>query len=139
MRNLFTLALLLLIGISAHAQSVTGRWTTIDDNTGKPRSVVELTEKNGKLSGRIVELYEVEKRDKLCDKCPGDRHNQRVVGLEIVRDMVKSGKEWTKGTILDPETGKVYDCKIWLEGGELKVRGYVAFFFRTQTWVKESK
>jgi hypothetical protein len=24
---------------------------------------------------------------------------------------------------------KVYDCKLWLEDGMLKVRGYVAFFY----------
>ena len=138
MRYLLTIpALLLLIGLQA--QSVTGRWTTIDDNTGKPRSVVELTERNGKLSGRIVELFEKEKREKLCDKCPDDRRNKPVEGLEIMRDMVQSGKEWSKGTILDPETGKIYDCKIWLDDGKLKVRGYVAFFFRTQTWVREGK
>jgi uncharacterized protein (DUF2147 family) len=40
---------------------------------------------------------------------------------------------------MDPETGKVYDCKLWLEGDVLKVRGYVAFFFRTQTWRREGK
>ena len=43
--------------------------------------------------------------------------------------------EWDDGEILDPENGKVYDCKIWVEDGKLQVRGYVAFFFRTQTWL----
>lgn len=138
MRSLSLLPAILLCG-AALAQSVTGRWTTIDDNTGKPRSVVEITEREGRLSGRIVELYEKEKRDKLCEKCPDDRRNKPVTGLEIIRDMVRSGKEWSKGTILDPETGKIYDCKLWIEDGRLKVRGYVAFFFRTQTWVREVK
>ena len=127
---------LLLCSFGVNAQTVLGRWTTIDDNTGKPRSVVEITEENGRLIGRIIDLYEKEKRDKLCELCPGDRKNKRVVGLEIIRDMVRTGNEWGRGTILDPETGKVYDCKIWLEDGTLKVRGYVAFFFRTQTWVR---
>ena len=138
MRYLLIIPSLLLV-IGLQAQSVTGRWTTIDDNTGQPRSVVELTERNGKLSGRIVELFEKEKRDKLCDKCPDDRKNKPVVGLEIMRDMVQTGKEWSKGTILDPETGKIYDCKIWVDEGKLKVRGYVAFFFRTQTWMREGR
>jgi len=40
---------------------------------------------------------------------------------------------------MDPETGKVYDCKIWLENGQLKVRGYVAFFYRTQTWLRDGR
>jgi len=126
----------ILTSFALHAQTVTGRWTTIDDNTGKPRSVVEITEKDGKLHGRIVELYEKDKINEVCKLCPGDRHKKKIVGLDIIRDMAKTGSEWSKGTILDPETGKVYDCKIWLEDGMLKVRGYVAFFYRTQTWVR---
>ncbi len=138
MRNLFTAFLFLLVP-ALHAQSVTGRWTTIDDNTGKPRSVVEITEKDGKLSGRIVDLHDKSKLDKLCDLCPGDRQNKKILGLEIIRDMVRDDDEWEDGTILDPETGKVYSCKLWMEDGKLKVRGYVAFFFRTQTWVREGR
>lgn len=139
MRKLFTLTLLLLIGIGAQAQSITGRWTTVDDNSGKPRSVVEISERNGRVYGHIVDVFSEKERAAVCELCPAERRNKPIVGLEIIRDMARSGKEWTKGTILDPETGKVYDCKIWLEGGDLKVRGYVAFFFRTQTWVKENK
>ncbi|HNA34041.1 MAG TPA: DUF2147 domain-containing protein, partial [Flavobacteriales bacterium] len=69
--------------------------------------------------------------------CPADRKDQPVLGMEIIRDMVKDDDEWEDGTILDPENGKVYDCKLWLEDGKLMVRGYVAFFYRTQEWVRE--
>ena len=117
---------------------VLGRWTTIDDNTGKPRSVVEITIGNGVLSGRIVDLHDRSKLDKVCEKCTDDRKNKRIVGLEIIRGMKADGETWEDGTILDPETGKVYDCKLWLEDGKLQVRGYVAFFFRTQVWVRRT-
>ena len=50
--------------------------------------------------------------------------------------MRKKGNEWSGGTIMDPATGDVYDCKLWVEDGKLKVRGYVAFFYRTQVWVR---
>lgn len=132
--------LLLLITFStliAQAQDIAGRWVTIDDNTGKARSVVEITVNNGIASGRIVEIVDVSKRDRICDQCPGDRNGKPMLGLDIIRDMVRSGDEWTDGTILDPESGKIYDCKLWVEDGDLKVRGYVAFFYRTQTWVRE--
>jgi uncharacterized protein (DUF2147 family) len=36
---------------------------------------------------------------------------------------------------MDPKKGTVYDCKMWIEDGNLQVRGYIAFFFRTQTWL----
>lgn len=131
----------LLLASTAFAQpspppTPTGRWTTIDDNTGKPRSVVEVTVKNGVLTGRIVDLYDKSKVGKLCDKCPAERYNTPLIGLEIIRGMKQDDDEWEDGTILDPETGKVYDCKLWVEDGKLQVRGYVAFFFRTQVWVR---
>ncbi|HQW87912.1 MAG TPA: DUF2147 domain-containing protein [Flavobacteriales bacterium] len=115
---------------------ITGRWTTIDDNTGKPRSVVEITVRNGKAYGRIVDLHDKTKLEKVCDLCPGDRKDQRILGLEVIRDMVADGDEWDDGTILDPENGKEYSCKLWVEDGTLKVRGYIAFLYRTQTWVR---
>lgn len=136
MRSLLLYTAFLSSSLLASAQTVTGRWTTVDDNSGKPRSVVEITEKNGKLHGRIVDVFDAKEKAAVCELCPGERRNKPIVGLEIIRDMVQSGKEWAKGTIMDPETGKVYDCKLWVEDGKLKVRGYVAFFYRTQTWVR---
>lgn len=141
MRTERTLLLFPLLGLCGilQAQSILGRWTTVDDKTGKPRSVVEVTERGGKIYGRIVDIYDKSKLQKLCDLCPDDRHNQPVVGLEIIRAMEQDEDEWEDGTILDPESGKVYDCKLWLEDGTLQVRGYVAFLYRTQTWVREGK
>ena len=135
MRTLATLAFLL--PLLSSAQDISGRWVTIDDNTGKRRSVVEIGVKDGKANGRIVEIYDKAKADKTCDACTDDRKDKRILGMEIIRGMMKDGDEWEDGTIMDPDNGKVYDCKLWLENGQLKVRGYVAFFFRTQTWVRE--
>ena len=56
--------------------------------------------------------------------------------MEIIKDLVPDGDEYADGTILDPKKGegKIYTCKLWMEDGKLMVRGYIAFFFRTQTW-----
>ncbi len=56
--------------------------------------------------------------------------------MEIVQNMKKSGGEYSDGQILDPQNGRVYNCRIWLEGNDLKVRGYWGPFYRTQTWKK---
>ena len=140
--RLLLLLLLLWLPFSLSAQTITGRWTTIDDETGKKRSVVEITERGGKVYGRIVQLFREpgEEQDPTCTKCAtdDDRFSKKVIGLEIIRDMVQDGEAWNDGTILDPKNGSVYDCKLWIEDGKLKVRGYVAFFFRTQTWVREA-
>jgi uncharacterized protein (DUF2147 family) len=140
MRITLLLSLLLFTHL-ASAQTATGRWVTVDDETGKRRSVVEITERGGRLYGRIVQLFRDpgEDADPVCTKCgiDDDRHGKKVIGMEIIRGMVRDGDEWGDGTILDPKNGSVYDCKLWLENGQLKVRGYVAFFYRTQTWLRE--
>ncbi len=142
-KTIFTLALLLFTSI-AWGQSAVGQWKTIDDDSGKAKSIVEIYEKNGKLYGKIVKLLNQEPGedpDPICDKCSSkdDRHNQKVIGMEIMRDMEKDGEEWEDGKILDPENGEVYKCKIWLnedDSDQLMVRGYVAFFYRTQSWYR---
>jgi uncharacterized protein (DUF2147 family) len=135
--------LLIILILSTHgfAQSpILGKWTTIDDNSGKPRSVVEIMEKGSEVFGRIIKLYPNpdEEPDPICDKCPEDdeRFKKKVIGLEIIRNMKWSNQELSEGNILDPESGKIYRCSIWLEGGNLMVRGYWGPFYRTQTWKK---
>jgi uncharacterized protein (DUF2147 family) len=120
-------------------QDIAGRWVSIDDNTGKKRSVVEISVKESMATGRIVRLFRAphEEQDPICKECTDDRKGRKVIGMDIIRGMVRKGQEWEGGTILDPENGKVYDCKLWVENGVLKVRGYVAFFYRTQSWVRE--
>jgi len=140
MKKLFLIATMVLLAAALHAQSVVGKWKTIDDESGKPRSIVEIYQKDGKLYGKIIKLFREpgEEADPVCDKCPGKLKNKKVIGLEIIQGLSQSGDTWNGGKILDPESGKLYDCKIWLKNDkELNVRGYVMFFYRTQTWQKE--
>ncbi len=125
--------------LSSMAQRNTpiGKWKTVDDNSGKTKSVVEIYEKSGKIYGKVLQLFDPEKPNPKCEECASDdpRHMKPIVGLEIIRNMTKDGKEYANGDILDPENGKVYKCKIWVENGKLMVRGYIAFLYRTQTWL----
>lgn len=129
-----------IAGNLAIAQAVTGKWKTVDDNSGDPRSIVEINDVNGKLFGKIIKLFPkpTEDPDPVCNKCdPSDpRFNKKVIGMEIIRNLISEGVEYTGGDILDPENGKVYRSKIWVEGKDLKVRGYWGPFFRTQTWLR---
>ncbi|MBL0045081.1 MAG: DUF2147 domain-containing protein [Flavobacteriales bacterium] len=143
----FVLFSSLMLTCTLFAQNgIFGRWVTVDENTGKKRSIIEITERGGKAFGRLLKIFPDvgEDPDPICKECDedDDRFNQKFVGMEIMRDMVRNGTEWGDGTILDPEKGSVYDCKIWVEPGagnegKLKVRGYLMFFFRTQTWVRD--
>ncbi len=137
MKQLSILIAILITATNLSAQSIIGKWKSIDDETGKPKSVVEIFEKNGKVYGKILKLFRdpSEDQDPICDKCEDDRKDKKIIGMEIIREMVKDDDEWEDGTIMDPKKGTVYDCKLWIEGGNLKVRGYVLFIYRTQTWL----
>lgn len=121
-------------------KNITGKWKTIDDETGKPKSVVEIYKKdNGKFYGKIVKLFrkEGEEQDPVMNKGDKDdpRFGKKILGMEILTNLAKDGDEYVDGEILDPKKGKVYDCKLWVEDGKLQVRGYLLFFHRTQQWL----
>jgi len=118
-----------------------GVWRTVDDKTGEVSSEVRISDNAGALSGRIEKLLRKDaKQDDVCDKCADDRKNKPVLGLEIIRGGKKvEGKDlWEGGKILDPDNGKDYTLRLTpIDGGkQLQVRGYIAFFYRTQIWTR---
>ena len=123
------------------SKSVTGKWKTIDDETGKAKSIVLIYKKtDGKLYGKITQLFRTKDQDQnpKCTKCTGNKKNKPIIGMEIITGLKKDGKEWyADNGILDPAKGKVYDCKLWVDEedpNKLRVRGYVGWIYRTQTW-----
>jgi hypothetical protein len=53
----FLAILLLVLPTLCNSQSVTGKWTTIDDNSGEEKSVVEIVERGGRVFGRITKIF----------------------------------------------------------------------------------
>jgi uncharacterized protein (DUF2147 family) len=131
-------ALLFCIAVTAaHAQNTpVGLWKTIDDNTGKEKSLVRISEAAGVVSGRVEKLLHPSKPNPVCEKCRDDRHGKPIVGLSIIEGLKEHGEVWEGGKILDPENGKIYTVRLKpIDGGkQLEVRGYLGPFFRTQTW-----
>lgn len=130
----------ILLSSFVNAQNgIVGKWKTIDDTTGEARSIVEIYQKGDKIYGKIDRIIKESDRGQLCKECEGEDYNKPIEGMIIIKGLTKDGNEYEDGTILDPENGKVYRCKIWLEENDpntLNVRGYIAFLFRTQQWVK---
>lgn len=136
-KTITILALFASVAFYGQNQTVLGKWKTIDDETGKAKSTVEIYERSGLLYGKIVDIVDVDKKKSLCTACSGEEKNKPVMGLVIIKGLKKDGKEYSGGKILDPTTGKQYKCFIALEGHDkLNVRGYigVSLFGRTQTW-----
>lgn len=131
--------LLLLLCQLSFAQSITGKWKTIDDETGKEKGIVEIFEKNGKIYGKIIDILEKEHKHQKCEKCEGEDKNKAILGLIIIKGLTKNGNFYDGGKVLDPQNGKKYHCKITLDGKEkLIVRGYIGIplFGRSQTWIR---
>jgi uncharacterized protein (DUF2147 family) len=124
----------------AQGQTVIGKWKTIDDETGKPKSIVEIYEKSGKIYGKVVEILEEERKNSVCTECSGEDKDKPIMGMIVIKGLSKVGNEYKKGKILDPKNGKMYRCFITLDGNDkLKVRGYIgiSLFGRTQYWYRE--
>ncbi|MFA8344466.1 MAG: DUF2147 domain-containing protein [Rhodothermaceae bacterium] len=121
------------------AQDVTGKWKTIDHETGEAKSIVEIYKKDGKIYGKIVEVLNKENPEKLiCDECPEPWKNQPIVGLVIINGFEDDGDgEWAgDDALFSPKKKEVYDGKLWREGDVLFVRGYLGWFHATQEWQK---
>jgi len=138
MKKLFlTMTLVAATVLTAVAQDVTGKWKTIDDETGDAKSIVEIYKDNGKIYGKVVEILTPGKKDATCVDCPGADNGKPIMGLVIIKGLEKDGDEYNDGKILDPNSGKLYKCYIELESKDkLKVRGYIGFSLlgRTQYW-----
>lgn len=130
----------LLPGIAFAQQSPVGRWKTIDDETGRVKSIVEITQAaNGTLSGRVAQVLQSDRGpNPICDKCSGDRRNQPITGMKILWDLKPDGSEWSGGTILDPSNGKTYRSKAkMIDANRLGVSGCIAFICREQVWQRD--
>ncbi len=132
--------LFLLMVNLGQSQTVFGKWKTIDDRTGLPKGVIDIYEKDGLMYGRLIKVLEPGKEDMVCHKCEGDLKDKPVLGMMIIEAAEKNEDgEWKGKKLFDPEQAMTFRCKIWLNPdnkNELKVRGYLSFIYRTQTWIR---
>ena len=146
------LAFGLLLGAGAASAADTGTpvgtWRQVDDVTGKVKSIIQISESNGELQGKVMQLLNRSPEDiardgehPKCVKCDGVRKDQPIEGMTIMWGVSKDGDVWDGGKILDPKNGKVYKVKLTLEDGgqKLDVHGYIGFALlgRSQTWQRQ--
>lgn len=139
MKKILLTCLVLVMAFVVKAQTntdIVGKWTTVDDESGQAKSIVEIFKKSdGKYYGKIIKLLQKPENNN-CVNCKDDRKNKPLIGLEIIRGIKKSGDEFSGGIITDPKSGKSYKCTITRDGEKLNVRGYmgISLIGRTQTW-----
>ncbi len=139
------------LSLSALAQAVhppapglaspVGRWKTVDDATGKVKSIVAIREENGELYGIIETLFDPPVPHPTCYLCSGDLKDRPLVGLQVLWGFVQDGGHWSGGQVLDPESGKIYRASLTLnDGGKtLRLHGYflIPILGRTERWQRD--
>jgi uncharacterized protein (DUF2147 family) len=120
--------------------SPVGRWKTVDDVTGKVKSIVQIRERNGKLYGTIEKLFDPPVPHPTCYLCSGALKDRPLVGLQVLSGFTQDGSQWSGGQVLDPETGKIYNASLSLEDGAktLRLHGYflIPILGRTEHWLR---
>ena len=148
------LALGLLLGAGAVSAADTdtdtpvGTWKQVDDVSGKVKSIIQISESNGELQGKVLQVLNRSPEDiardgeqPRCTQCGGARKDQPIEGMTIMWGVSKDGDVWDGGRILDPKNGKIYKVKLSLEDGgrKLDVHGYIGFSLlgRSQVWERQ--
>lgn len=111
--------------------------------TGNGKARVKIEKIGSKYYGKIVWLREpidpVTKKPKVDKNNPDEKmRNVPLRGYRMLKDFVYDSeeKEWSGGTIYDPESGSLYNCVIKKDKEVLNIRGYVGVkaLGRTDTW-----
>ena len=137
-RSVFLPILLLLSMTTSAESSVEGYWKSIDEQTSKVTAYWKLEVKDNHLLGYLVNYPDL-KPDDICIECKDELQeffekpirDTAWLNLSKNRDGI-----WEDGYIIDSGKGEKYKAKVWVEDGNLMMRGYVGFFFRTQTWLR---
>lgn len=139
-------ALVMLLAASGAASAVAGDpliglWMIRDERTGEPRALVRIDRQGDEYRG-IVEkgLRGPDAESPYCDKCEGERRGKPLLGMTILSGVKQRGDVYGDGEILDPDSGKVYDCRLTLQKGgrQLQVRGFIGtpLIGETRTWYR---
>jgi phosphoribosylformylglycinamidine (FGAM) synthase PurS component len=68
---------------SIAAGAPVGKWQTIDDESGKPKSIIEIYSVEDVLEGKIIELLDLDSSS-ICKECKDERANKPLVGMVIL-------------------------------------------------------
>ena len=146
-----------IAGFCFAADPVEGYWLSIDEKTGKVTAGWQVYTQGNKLFGTILSMAD-EPKTVLADKCKdsypgfpvaGKVNQMKVAGTPWIYglSMDKTG-EWSGGSIVNPEDGKIYKCKIIYRTADgkkyktdmLEMRGEIGLGIgRSQFWQRSDQ
>jgi len=138
MKTTYFIAILLLaFNVSSFSQrQIVGKWLS-EDKEG----ITEIYEQAGQFYGKIVWLKKVNDDKgvplKDTENLSPKLRQRPLLGLIVINNLSYNNKEWSKGSVYDPKSGKTYTCKIWLSNeNTLNLRGYSGLFHSTEVWTR---
>jgi uncharacterized protein (DUF2147 family) len=150
-------ALFIVSGICLVADPVEGYWLSVDEKTGKITAGWHIYQEGGKLFGKILSMVNFPS-DALAVPCKdsyagfpvaGKVSQMRVIGTPWIFGLSSSKPgEWSGGSIINAQDGKMYKCKITYRAADgrkymadvLVMRGEIGLGIgRSQFWQKSDQ
>jgi len=124
---------LALVGFAQSPDAIVGDyWTPKKDGR------VLIYESAGKYYGKTVWAKNPRKDIYNPDQALRQRD---LIGLIFLTDFIYKNGEYIEGKIYDRDNGKTYQSKMWIEEGNVKVRGFIGISLlgRTEIFEKVKK
>jgi len=137
-KSVLLYVLLILVTPASAESSIEGYWKSIDEQTSKASGYWKLEVKDNRLLGYLVNYPDM-KPDDICIVCTGklkEFYKKPIQGTAWINLRKNKDGVWKDGYIIDSGEGKKYKAQLWVEDGNLMMRGYIGFFYRTQTWLR---
>jgi len=164
MKKIILALICLTIAATAFAQSaaqlptqedpVEGFWLSVDDNTNKVTAGWKIYIRNNIVYGEIISLANF-KKGMIAVPCkesyhgfpiPGKVNTMPVAGTPWIFGLTKHKRgEWRGGSLINPEDGRMYNCRITFHPADnkkhkedtLEMRGEIGLGIgRSQFWKK---
>jgi hypothetical protein len=136
----FTLYLILAFAplplLAADNATPDGLWLAHDED-GDTTGYISITEDHGIYTGVIKRGAHPETQETICSQCKGERKNQKLIGMVMMKNVKAQDGMFVGDEILDPFTGDTYRVKLkMLAHNKMEVRGYIGITLlgRTQIW-----
>jgi uncharacterized protein (DUF2147 family) len=119
------------------SDDIQGYWKTVNEE-GLAQTIIAIYQYEGLCYGRIMAIFNKdgsieESIYHPIQRAPGVIGQPYYCGLDIIWFLQQMGPKF-KGKILDPQKGDIYASEVWIDKGDLIVRGKLLFFGRSQRW-----